>query len=419
MQNREFPTKVFPSIIIDIIEYLYKYSNFPIPYSGAAVLVAVATVMGSRFMLRLSDTWCISPNLYMAIVGKSGTFKSPVINFFFKPIAEFDSTNIAAYNRRMEEYLHGPDRDDLSKKPKAMQMIVRDVTKEAITPILRANPFGITCIRDELASFFKSFNSYRNTGDDEEFFLSCYSQVDIVVNRATKDYIENVPKPTLSIIGGLQTNLVGDFFTKKRVDNGLMSRFQFVFDPDENLPALLNLLEPRNRDVSKMWADMLFKEDVANLTQREYSLSADSMDAYVTWYNKREVEMIARDGENMGEVRKMRGIVCKFALILHYLYGESNNASIPVETMRNATILGDYFLNTSREISIFVKNGGFDRRPAYRLLGQLDETFTTKVALAVAEQMKIPRSTFYNLLNQLIDDGIIIKIQHGEYKKKE
>src|SRR5947209_14214693 len=70
--------------VLDVAERL----QVPADYPAAALIVMLAGALGRRALIRplRHDNWMVVPNLWGAIVGRSGVMKSPVLHAVMGPL---------------------------------------------------------------------------------------------------------------------------------------------------------------------------------------------------------------------------------------------------------------------------------------------------------------------------------------------
>src|SRR5579863_7105666 len=88
--------------VIDIAERL----QVPADYPAAASIVMLAGVVGRRAWIRPQrhDDWVVVPNLWGAIVGRSGVMKSPVLHAVMGPLRRRQSLAMTVYESETDAY---------------------------------------------------------------------------------------------------------------------------------------------------------------------------------------------------------------------------------------------------------------------------------------------------------------------------
>ena len=88
-----------------------------------------------------------------------------------------------------------------------------DTTVERLADILNENRRGLLITKDELSGWLGSMNAYKQGGKgaDRQFWLSAHTNQPIAVDRKSLEEPVIVAHPFVSIIGGIQPELLPDF----------------------------------------------------------------------------------------------------------------------------------------------------------------------------------------------------------------
>jgi len=124
--ENKFPIEVFPQLFKDLTTDLKETLNFPIDYTGTAILTAIATTIGTTAKVKVKGSWYEYASLYSVIVGNAGANKTHPVNQMFNILRDIDKLAINKYANdysEYEEYLN------LDKKTKLL-------TPKINTPIL-------------------------------------------------------------------------------------------------------------------------------------------------------------------------------------------------------------------------------------------------------------------------------------------
>lgn len=100
--REEFPLHVFPIPIQQIVKDQHDKLNFPISYTVCSLLFAASVATGKTYKLRYR--WDVKANLFIVLLGKPGTNKSPPVEFAIKPILNKDKKSFHKYEKLMDEY---------------------------------------------------------------------------------------------------------------------------------------------------------------------------------------------------------------------------------------------------------------------------------------------------------------------------
>ncbi|MEO2018802.1 MAG: DUF3987 domain-containing protein, partial [Fuerstiella sp.] len=128
---------------------------------------------------------------------------------------------------------HG-DRPEAPEQPTRRRCVVQDSTIEALAPILMQNSRGVLLARDELSGWIGSFDKYSSGrgSSDVQKWLEIYNGESIVIDRKTGDTpFLFVKRPSVSICGGIQPDVLSQCLTDEHKSNGLQSRLLMAYPP--------------------------------------------------------------------------------------------------------------------------------------------------------------------------------------------
>ncbi len=180
--------------VLDLAERL----QVPAGYPAAAVIVMLAGAIGRRASIRPQrhDSWTVIPNLWGAIIGRSGVMKSPVLHAVMGPLRRRQALAMAVYESERDAYQHqlqthvaqrrkrrpaaaAPVHDhekgaawdaETPTPPVCTRYLVNEATIEKVHVILKENPQGVLYLRDELSGWMAQLDQ-RGRERDRAFFL--------------------------------------------------------------------------------------------------------------------------------------------------------------------------------------------------------------------------------------------------------
>jgi hypothetical protein len=310
MKNNNFPLHIFPKVITDYFKELEENNGFDVGYMGGAYLSVLSTIVGTSIELVVNDSWKFHPTIWMALVGDSGSKKTPSVKPITKPLKIID-------DRKYKQYLKQKEVDqEVSKdkitKPK--QITMNDTTYEALTTSLESNPSGVILHLDELRTLFDESSQL---GKHLTKLLSIYNSEPITINRKTNGEFLKINKPFMSILGGIQTKLFGDFLKGGRLDSGFVYRFLFVKQGDvKQIGSLDNIDET----IKENYENFLAKAISLNKTEEsktKITLTKEALDRFKKWRisNDRTVVESSNDIEE-GYLSKIEAYIIKFSFLI-------------------------------------------------------------------------------------------------------
>ena len=124
----EFPVEIFPSMIQRIIHEVYECQSYPIDYTAASILTAIAAGIGNTHLVQMKQGWVESAILFVALVGRPGANKSHPLSFAMKPFINFDYQQNLEFGKLYAKY----EQDISMSKKERMDAGVEEFPQEPI-----------------------------------------------------------------------------------------------------------------------------------------------------------------------------------------------------------------------------------------------------------------------------------------------
>lgn len=295
-----FPFDALPEWLQSVINECSMSYGTPKEVWACAFLSGISAAAGKRFKL-LNRNYTNYPQLWLMVVGASGTGKSDPFRIAFQPLKQYDKEAYTKFRGELKEWETTKD----GAKPRWGQLLVNDTTPEALYSILQYSDNGLTLYRDELSGFFDDIGRYNKSGEISHY-LSIFSNDTFSVNRKNDDPIL-ITKPFLNIVGTVQPTVLQGIFQKNNAEtSGFMQRFLFLFPefpereysqkplhPDtlqsynlliQNILSINETVETRlSGDAEKLYADY-FSECEKNRTKSD--------DFWASVYSKAEIQVL-------------------------------------------------------------------------------------------------------------------------------
>lgn len=365
-----FPIDVFPPVFRDVILKTNEALNFPIDYSAATILTAVATIIGKTAVLEVKNGWKEFCPLYMNLLGNPGTLKSHPLDMFFDIIKTIDSEEYQNYSPKLaafEEYqsMTRKEKKDLEKleEPTLIKHIMSNFTPEILAKRIKDNNRSVCVVSEELESWLLGMNNYSKS-DQSSTYLSFWS-----VKRTDVDRISNqnrpliIERPFLCIIGSSQPRKLKKMFPVEKSDSGFLQRFLWAFPADSKKkcinetdlgPFFLNDYNDWIRAYYEIHKPVLF--DSGQPKAKMYKFSPDALNIFLDW-NKENTDKVNEAGDSLlsEEYNKFDIHFLRFALIMQIMEGLTGN-TISVNAAQNAVKLCAYFENTMLRVLNIIEN---------------------------------------------------------------
>jgi len=235
----EFPLGALPLTVRQFVREAAASLGCPVDYVGLSTLAALSAAIGDTRRIVIKKDWTEGAAIFGMIVGGPASKKTPAMNMTLRPARERQMALKAEYERQKEEYEAAlarykdalKDDPDARKpeKPTLGRTYADDTTVERLADILNENRRGVLIIKDELSGWLGAMNQYKQGGKgaDRQFWLSVHTNQPVSVDRKSADEPVIVAHPWVSVIGGIQPEVLPDF-GKDRGD-GLIDRFIPVY----------------------------------------------------------------------------------------------------------------------------------------------------------------------------------------------
>jgi hypothetical protein len=249
---RPFPVDALPEPVSGFVDAGATAIGCDPSYLALPLLTALAAAIGNARRLELKRGWSVPPILWGAIVGESGTAKTPAFRLVMRPIRDRQGKAMERHKEAMKQYQAelarwekemaawkrnkaAGDPPERPNPPPCERLVVSDVTVEALAPILLENPRGLLCSRDELAGWIGSFDRYAGKGKagaDAANWLSMFNGESMIVDRKTGiPRTVYVPRAAVCVAGGIQPAILRRALGNEHRESGLAARLLVTCPP--------------------------------------------------------------------------------------------------------------------------------------------------------------------------------------------
>ena len=379
------------------------------------LLSIVSSMIGTARRVRASRSWSEPLTLWTALVGFSGTGKTPGIDVTTRALAMVENSRrsqIAEMRRKHEARVEiakaaakkwkaeVQEAVEAGQRPPEMpvaatdpgpfvtpRLYVSDITTERLAVLLQARPRGLALVADELAGLFLNMGRYSN-GSDREFWLQAWNGRAFVVERQGRPPVE-LDHLLVGITGGFQPDKLVRCFSGD--EDGMYARVLLGWPEDHFYRPLCNdsdEIEPEFQNTLARIADLAAEDEDGNFVSRAVWLSDEAVAEFEHFRHFLHDFKRGYDGREREWLAKGPGQVLRLAGTLAYVdwatLGGPEPARIDVRFVHAAIQLWrDYFLPHSRA--------------ALRLIGLSDKHVNARKALKWIRangKHEVPETTF-------------------------
>ena len=356
-----FPVDALPWAMRQFVIEAAAATSCAIEYVALPALVAAASAIGCTHEVELKPGWCERPALWGAVIGATGTAKSPAMRVAIKAIEERQRQLDNRYRAELKDYEESKHREPGERMPMPVRNQVKttDATVEALADVLEANPRGVLMARDELSALTNGLNQYRaGKGADREFYLSSWAGAPALINRRTRSVA--LGESCLSIVGAIPPDVLVTLNGESGREDGFIHRFLFAWPGPVKHRWTDAVISP---EVEQRYCEMfrqLFQlqamsADPTSSRPRRLGLTQRARALFIGFFDMihEEAESSETPAAMRGPLAKMPTQVARLALTLHVWRceaGETQSDEIDGESMRAAINLAHYFVATARRV---------------------------------------------------------------------
>jgi len=186
-----FPIGVLPAVVARFVREASTAIGCDPAFVALPTLACLARAIGNTRSIRLKANWTELPIIWDAIVGKSGTHKSPALKIAtahlerkqaeaieeFKQALVKHEEDLALYERGYGVWKRSKTTEPPPwepKQPACRRFLVGDITIEALADLLANQSDGVLVVRDELAGWLDGIAQYKGgRGSGTGHWLAC------------------------------------------------------------------------------------------------------------------------------------------------------------------------------------------------------------------------------------------------------
>lgn len=424
----DFPIDIYPKPLQDYLMENHSKMFLNLDFMASSMLWVGSVCIGNYIRMYSKRDWGERPIIWLAIVGKPGSSKTPSIDAMLKPLREVNSRLFRKYikdKKKFDEYdsMSESEKKNVNEveKPLQTQFIVNDITLEALQQLHSERDSCVALEKDELHGWLLDMNKYRE-GSDKQFWLSSWSGKGVAVNRVGRGatLLEN---PFIPVIGGVQPQILESFFTEENIQSGFMDRLLLCYPKHSTMGFDFTEMSYEsvawyNDFVNNMYSIMEYKhrrDEEGQIAHYEAVFDSEAKKEWlriIGWMMEKEV----CDNENeimKSMYPKFKAYTLRFAIILHVMHcvaeGSEDFYNVTKKSILGAEKLSKYFIAMFKKVQInaLERNEMIKRtkksntRDSVRLVYEADPDFNRT---QLAETLGVSRQTINNNLKAIRDE---------------
>jgi hypothetical protein len=388
-----FPVDALPEPVRGFVSAGAKAIGCDPSYLALPILAALGAAIGNTRRVQLKRGWAAPAILWAAVVGESGTAKTPAFKLAMRPIRErqqkalerhaeamrqYDADS-ARYEKALAEWKRDKktvsDPPEKPEVPQADRCIVSDTTVEALAPLLLANPRGLLLARDELAGWIGSFDRYAGGkgGADAANWLSMHNGESIIVDRKTgSPRTIFVPQAAVCVCGGIQPAILNRALGIEHRESGLAARLLLTCPPRKAKRWTEADIDPAaEAEISRAFARLYELQPTIDEEGKPHpvvvGLTPEAKAAWKAYYNAHAREQADLTGDLSAAWSKLEEYAARLALAIHFARWAADDPTlasadvVDAGSMASGIALVTWFKGEARRVYSLLNESGADR----------------------------------------------------------
>ena len=368
-----FPVHTLPTPVSDYVQAASESIGCDPAYVALPLLACLGQTISSKRVIQLKPDWCEPSVIWGAIIGESGTHKSPALRLGTEMLRDRQLKKIESDNERMDEFEYAKKRLKIDLKiwekqaeqaakdgtppppmprepeePVCARYFTTDATVEAIVLLLSRQSGGLLMLRDELSGWLRGMGEYKKGskgGSDLGHWLSFWNADSVQKDRAGSKPL-TVRQAAVSIVGGIQPQILKQAIGHEHRQDGLCQRFLLVMPPERRVQWTERSVDLSvRRELEELFDRLLGIETPVEASR--IPLSPSAKDVFVAYYNRHRAAMAAIDNDLRSAWSKLEAYTGRLALIFEAV---KDGTEIAADTLQAAIELSDWFCGEVRRV---------------------------------------------------------------------
>jgi len=388
---RPFPVDALPNPIRDFVAAGARAIGCDPSFVALPLLAAIGAAVGNARRLELKRGWLVPPIIWGAIVGESGTAKTPAFQLALRSVRQRQCKALERHAKDMKQYkadLACWERNMTAWKkkgsglppaepelPRATRYVASDATVEALVPLLVDNPRGLLLARDELGAWFGSFDRYAGKGgktsSDAANWLSMYNAESVIVDRKTgTQRTIHVPQAAVCVTGGIQPGTLRRALTLEHRESGLAARLLLAYPPRKPKRWTEAGIAPDDEAELARLFDRLYElqpttDDDGEPRPGLVQLTPEAKKVWIDFYNEHAAELTDLAGDMASAWAKLEESAARLALVIHFTRWAAGDVAdesrLDVASMNAGIELTRWFKHEAKRVYAMLGGTDVDR----------------------------------------------------------
>lgn len=369
MNYRPFPTDALPSPLREYVESSAHAIGCDPAYVALPLLSATAGAIGATCTIGLKGRWTEPAIIWAAIVGESGTHKSPAMD---AALAFTRAEQHEAMRDHREALRAHAESESDGPAPKPARYFTTDTTTEALAGLLSDNPRGLLVAVDELCGWLGGFDRYNKGGGDAPRWLELFGGRALLIDRKSSGTIY-VARAVVSVCGSIQPGALRRALGVARIEDGMAARLLYAMPPrrrkrwteaEPDLVASQQLGQVFGR-LFRLRGETNPKGDDDPL---QHWLSDDGKRAWIAFYNAHAARSENLTGPLAAAASKHEAYCARLALVIHRVRWAAGDPSlahelaVDAESVNMAARLVEWFAWEAERVYAMLDEGEADTR---------------------------------------------------------
>ena len=358
------PLDLLPGVLRDYVHAAAKSLNVDVSFILLPLLSALGSAIGNTRSILLKRNFVQPPVIWTAIIGRSGSRKSPALEAGCFAVIEHERELMRHNKQAMDIYENETlvwestpkkEREAKPETPLSPTCLMDDMTLEALADAMQENPRGVLVKKDELSHWFESFDQYHaGKGADVSRWLSLHTGAFFGLDRRTDKRRYRIHQPRVCVTGGIQPKILRRVLTEDFFERGLPARFLPAHPPmRQDKWSEAEVSDALRAHVLELFGELWLLQPESDDHGQQYpkllSLDSDAHDEYIGYYNECGASAVQADEHEEAAWHKLSGYAARLALV-GQLVRDPDAETVTGETTRAACNLARWFGNEAVRI---------------------------------------------------------------------